>query len=77
MIRILEAGQHCCANNNTTTSLDDLDVEPIPGFYDVVGSRASGGDVWVCDVAAGDPQNTQQSIGGRRNNPLLLDDPRC
>jgi len=33
------------ANNNTTTSLDDHDVELVPGFYDIVGSRASGGDV--------------------------------
>ena len=67
--RILEVGQHCCANNDITTSLDDLNVEPVPGFYDVVGPRASGGDVWACDVAAGNSQNTQQSIGGRGNNP--------
>ena len=30
------------------TSLDDLDVEPVPGFYDVDRSRASGGDVRAC-----------------------------
>ena len=57
------------ATNNTTTSLDDVDVELVPGSCDIVGHRASGGDVWACDVAAGDPQNTQQSIGGRRYNP--------
>ena len=65
------------ATNNTTTSLDDVNVELVPGLCDIVGHRASGGDVWACDVAAGDPQNTQQSIGGRRNNPPLLDEPRC
>ena len=57
------------SNNDTTTSLDGLDVELVPGFYDVVGSRASGGGVWACCVAAGTTGNTQQSIGGRRNNP--------
>ena len=61
---VFEAGQHCCATNNTTTSLDDLDVELVPGSYDIVGYRASGGDVWACDVAAGNSQNTQQSSGG-------------
>ena len=65
------------ATNNTTTSLDDVDVELVPGSCDIVGHQASGGDVWACDVAAGDPQNTQQSIGGRRYNPSLLDGPRC
>ena len=35
-------------NNNMTTSLDDLNVEPVPGFCDIVGSRASGGDVRAC-----------------------------
>ena len=64
------------ANNNTTTSLDDLDIELVPGFCDIVGPRASGGDVWARGVAAGNTGNTQQSIGGRRNNPPLPDDPR-
>ena len=65
------------ANNNTTTSLDGLDVEPVPGFYDIVGPRASGGDIRACHVAAGNTENTQQSIGGRRNNSPFMDDPRC
>ena len=47
------------ANNNTTTSLDDLDVELVPGFCNVFGYRMSSGDVWACDVAAGNSQNTQ------------------
>ena len=42
------------ANNNTTTSLDDLDIELVPGFYDIVGPRASGGDVLVYDIASRD-----------------------
>ena len=64
------------ANNNTTTSLDDLDIELVPGFCDIVGPRASVGDVWARGIAAGCTGNTQQSIGGRRNNPPLPDDPR-
>ena len=32
-------------NNNTTISLGGLNVELVPGFYGIVGSRASGGDV--------------------------------
>ena len=57
------------ANNDATTSLDDLDIELVPGFYDIVGPRASGVDVWTHGVASGNTGNTQQSIGGRRNNP--------
>ena len=41
------------ANNNTTTSLDDLDVELVQGFCDIVGPRASGGDVLVYDFTSG------------------------
>ena len=41
------------ANNNTTTSLDDLDVELVPGFYDIIGPWSSGGDVLVYDFASG------------------------
>ena len=40
-------------NNNVATSLDDLDVEPVPGFCDIGGSRACGADVRTCDVTAG------------------------
>ena len=67
---VFEAGR--CATNSTSTSLDDLDdldVELVPGLYDIGGHRASREDVWACDVAPGNSQNTQQSIGGRRNNP--------
>ena len=39
--------------NNVATSLDDLNVEPVPGFCDIGGSRACGGDARACDVAAG------------------------
>ena len=46
------------ANNNTTTSLDGLDVEPVPGFHDIVGPRASGGDVQAYHVATGNTRNT-------------------
>jgi len=43
------------AANNTTTNLDDLDVKIVQGFYvyDIVGPRASGGDVLVYDFASG------------------------
>ena len=30
------------------TSLNDLNVEPVPGFCDIFGSRASGGDIRAC-----------------------------
>ena len=46
------------ANNITTTSLDDLDIELVPGFCDIVGPRASGGDVWAPGVAAENTGNT-------------------
>ena len=62
-------GSTALPNNDTTTSLDDLDAELAPGLCDIVGHRGSGGDVRKCDVAAGNTQNTQQSIGGRRSKP--------
>ena len=55
---VFEAGHHCCATNSTSTSLDDLDVELVPGLYDIGGHQASREDVWACDVAPGNLQNT-------------------
>ena len=40
-------------DNNTTTSLDGLDVEPVPGLYGILDSRSSGEDVRAYDAAAG------------------------
>ena len=46
-------GSTALPNNDVTTSLDDLDVELILGLCDIVGYRASIGDVWACDIASG------------------------